>query len=564
MLINHSGHGKVPIFNFNRILNPYISRTCTSGDTDAGGIDHTKQWGAVNARLGSETKQYLRGKIYLDWLVNALDLCGNNTFVSGLKIVLQSGGGVLLALRDHLMYMIYGAGVNALSNNSVTENDLHDHKVAQRKFGFIDDYLDDFKNDIDSTGKPGIRSWLWGMATKSTAHKLWAFPLVPFLDKLKDGLGSLLFYSLDVWAALLWPIRFLKSFEMAAPDRISKFAWYGIMSFFNKNYEAKFKALGNEVREPSINYLKSRYGEGYKTEGMSNLGLYLRAAWSRAKEHFNAWKDPSEELKQKITRSKADGTGDFIEASSGAESNPPKGIIDPASPSDIAYQRHNSFTDFVGPFVAILRMPITLFVEPLRCIWKIFGIQWGKNLINAVSSSRIFLSSLRYLTQLVLPLNKESNDLNSVINKKIKDKGSYEAVNELCKLRDDMKSTAREGMIATAISFLVPVGHLIKPLFEKSRLLNFLFNCANSYNEVSIPLLFSARRGCLGNEALLEAKADERGIDVTQLQEHDIQSLQHEGEERAKEFMGDSSILPLKKVADFVGRFVKSVTAQAA
>ena len=548
--------GHYYIFNSRKEIDDgFVPATFDYGDVDAGGIEHALQWGAVNKELGTSGKNYIRGGLFFDFVSNALDFFGDNQFINVTKTILRSGKFVLFALRDFIKYSIYGRGVNSLSSGLLEDSYFLDQRKTQQMLGIVDDYqVDRFidesmkrqaeTNNPDGVAKRGICSQLWELATKSTVHKLWGYPLVPFLNMFKNGLGSILFYSLDVWAALLWRFRFLRSFEMNSPDRLPKFVLYKVLSNFSTGFKNKCEEIAGPARDTSINYLKSQFGEGYKTDGKSASDLYQEAFWTRVKEHKDGCKEPKKELERKISR------GDCIKASSDLTARPSKGVVDPNSPLDQGYQRDHSFTDLVGPFVGLAGIGIVLFVEPIKCLMSVFNIERGKNLINAISSSRIMLSSVRYFTQLVRPLERESNVLDSRIKKESERGKPNEALMELCRVRDKMKAAATEGKIAGMISALVPIGHLIRPWFPENKLFNFLFNCADTYNENSIPLLFSARRGALGEGVLLDAKARQANVDIAKLSNTDLNSLSTEAEDRTKSFMGDSNVLPMVKAAD--------------
>ncbi len=188
--------GHYYIFNSRKeIDNGFVPATFDYGDVDAGGIDHSLQWGAVNKELGTTGKNYIRGGLFFDFVSNALDLFGDNQFINITKTVLRSGKFILFALRDFIKYSIYGRGVNALSSGLLQDSDFLDQRKTQQALGIVDDYqVDRFidenlrkqretTNESDA-GQRGITSKLWELATKSTVHKLWGYPLVPFLNLL--------------------------------------------------------------------------------------------------------------------------------------------------------------------------------------------------------------------------------------------------------------------------------------------------------------------------------------------------------------------------------------------
>ena len=154
-------------------------------------------------------------------------------------------------------------------------------------------------------------------------------------------------------------------------------------------------------------------------------------------------------------------------------------------------------TDFTGPISAAFGLAASFIFDPLSCLWKVFNIEKGKNLISFGSSLRKPLHLLNYIFRFMLPELKEGSKVFE-LNKQIKSSDATEATKQLYLARRDRYINALFGITMSIGSIFEPLVHLKSQLFESNRFMTFMKNIFLRFNDCGLLRFFSRRREVQG------------------------------------------------------------------
>lgn len=484
-----------------------------------------RKWGEVNAEVGRRTALYEEGAFFLGLIPIYLESFSNlkDNFLS--RLVFNSFKGSadgLEGMRDQEMYgKAYGHGVDEMPELNMDKDDLLDESKAIGKLGYADDWLQNERESklYDEYVVPTVGAWSRQIAkVKSVVHFVSGF--------LGNAWSNAIQAGLDFLPRIWWRLRF---FTTALHSNSVTSMWELIKSPFTGEFSKVSRKLGKMADQ----YFVNKNGKKHKTDKNAGLVRYCSMYLDRMKDHCNAIIDPKAALLRKCK----DG---FLTRVTNAEreQDPNKslaqGFVNPNSKEDQNEQRRLALTDFTGPICAVFGLIGTVIFDPLKSIWEIFGIEKGKNLINALSASRKSFSLINYVFRFVMDEYNQGSTFQD-LEKYMKNGKPNKAVSELYHARLARRTNAIFGGITAGIEIVEPftcLGQSEENTDEPKGMWNACKEIFLKAGNVLFLRFFSKRREVQGRLHQLQGIAKEAlGLDY--VRDEDYLKLSDEDYDRA-------------------------------
>lgn len=450
----------------------------------AHGEDHltpTKtKWGVANAETGLVTTNLLDGAFALGILKNYfssfLNPDGTNKLIDYFTRIISTISSLLEAKRDELMYRrVYGAG---LEHNFESPNEILDQETTLTKVPYIDDCLENKRQELLYDEK--VVSKLGKLATDSARVK----PIAHFISGLVgDEYRKAVEALLDIPARFYWRTRFFgNSLHYNFTTTLWDLFSLSVKSAFSKPSRKKLSEKICELGNMSKEYFKGRYGNSFDTNNKRSLGLYFNMLLDRIKQHYRDFLNPRQALEEKKK----------------------SGLIKETDAFDESNQRLISLADFSAPFCAGFGLLASAVFDPLKAAWGLLGIEKGKHLINALSTSRKSFQLLNYIPRFILFEGQQGAQYTK-LQEDVMNGTASEATKQLYYARKSRFINALLGMVIAVGNIFEPFGHYFRDRFEDNRFLNFLFDTFVKFNDDFFVRFFSKRRECQGRIAFIKS-----------------------------------------------------------
>lgn len=538
-------------------------------------------WALANSRVGENTTNYLLVGGVCELLKNYfhafINEDGSNIFV---KLITNAFGAVadfFQGIRDREMYnSVYATGVNQTNGSKLDHDILTDPLLLQQANPIADDYEENstcFKDD-------SVIHKLWVLSTKSANLKPFMYPFFPLLGTRLANIGKIV---LDSVAKILWRARFLNN---------------GLYSNASRDlYELSTSLFSSSAKEKKIKELESLAKSYFENSNISDeekssylrrsgVLLYFSMLRHMLGRHFHGIRNPELALKEKCDRDYFFETNE-IERKHNPSRTFSRGFIDPASKDDRYFQRIASIADFIGPVSGTLGIGITFVFDTLKGVIELAGINFGKQVVDAVASSKKGLSMIYYFFKIMLPELTQSNYKTLVKIEKpqeeVKDSESPEtpqddyekSMEELVKNGEATEATKllytlrKDRWRNAIVMILTGLVNIVEPFLymgsSAGRGLNFMKGVFYDLGTTFLLLGFSKRRECMGKIRYLQTVvADVLGkknwdqVVVADFQKVDDEQFRHAM--RNKAYLHPEREKPgiLKRVSDGV-RSVKNI-----
>lgn len=499
--------GHILGLNFNRFWKgdwisgkPIQQRSLAHGEDHL--VDTKTKWGIANTETGRQTTNALDAAFMLgvvkNYFSSFLDPDGSNKVIGFFTRILSTVSSLLEGKRDELMYRrVYGVGAD---QNFESPNEILDQELTLTKLPYIDDCLENKRQELLYGER--VVAKLGKLATDAARVKPVAHVVSGLIgEEYRKAVEALL----DMPARFYWRTRFFgNSLHYNFITTMWDLITLGTKSIFNSSSREQLYKKTNELGELSKDYFKRKYGSS-TNNSRGNLNLYLKMLLDRLGQHWKDFLDPKRALEEKRKL----------------------GIIQTSDPIDESYQKLISFTDFTAPFCAGLGLFASTIFDPLKAIWGVFGLEKGKHLINALSTSRKTFQLLNYIPRFIL-FEWQQGSQYTDLQEDVMNGTASEATKQLYYARKGRFINALLGMVMAVGNVFEPIGHYFRNNFEDNRFLNFLFDTFVKFNDDFFVRFFSKRRECQGRIAFIKAavklaqKKDTRELDwsLDRIQKH--------------------------------------------
>lgn len=443
---------------------------------------NSRNWGVVNKQVGEKASSALITSFISGLGIDYLNFIDDSQgkALGFIKKLFTAVSSTFEGERDNLMYRnLYGMGID----KTLSTEELMNQEAAATsgKITAPDDWMENRLQE-EVYGEKCV-SKLGELATRAAMIKPSANIISSFLPteykKLVDTI-------IDLPAKSWWRARFFGgSLHANFVTTTCNLVKYGIGSMFSNDLGAKFTELKKELHGKSSEYFKNK-GTNITASNNENptLSLYFRMLTDRLAGHWNDFRNPAEAVKAKIA----------------------KGLINEKEDGEISAkrQRLSSLTDLTGPFCAAFGLIGTIVFDPLSKVMGIAGIQTGKNLVNALSSSRKFFQLANYIPRFILPeifAGEKANDYkDSVIGEGAKDE-KREVERQLYYAHKARGRNGIFGLLVAVLNMGEPFGHLFGVSSTENKLVKFMFDVFTRLGDTGFLQFFTQRRRYMGQEA---------------------------------------------------------------
>lgn len=471
-----------------------------------------KEWGGVNSEVGGRTANYEELAFGLGIVRNYFNSFFNpeeNPIVGFIIRALTGSSDFLEGKRDQEMYgEVYGHGINEYGGRDIDEIR---HELVNDDLRKLSNRGDDLHQNKRQEALYGERivSKFGEWATKFSIVK----PIAHFIsgalgNSWRMGIQTLL----DFPAKTYWRIRFFtKALHSNFCTNIWDLTKFKFLSLFgSSDASGKYENKAKEIGEMSNEYFRNKYKNDYKSESNPGLGLYRRMLKDRMTEHWQNIRDPKAALERKckdkfLTRT--DENKRKMDPGQTFEN----GYVDPNAEYDQKEQRRLAIMDFTGPICAALGLVGTVVFDPLKVLWGAAGLETGKNLVNALSSSRKSFSLINYIFRFIIPEMHSGAAYKNLDEKYMNSEGiPKKAISELRYTRKSRYDNALIGMAMAVGNICEPLLHLKRGIISDSKVGNFLIDTVIRFNDTFFLRFFSKRREVQGREEYLKAALEEK------------------------------------------------------
>ena len=482
--------------------------------------------GTANRVVGQKCVGELDGSFIASIAKFFLDFVGSeNVIVKYATRIFDAVHAYLFGKRDTDMYnYIFSHGINATEDEIINQKKAITEGIQTRKgINRVDDLL---VNEQEIVYGERVVGLFGRLATKAANLKPWVNSLgALFGDRFRSAIETLS----DIPARAYWRFRFFgQSLHGNFVTTIWDLGRLGFMSLFNPKARTEFTKLTDNLKTQSTDYLKKRgisYGDdaGWRS-------LYSKVIGDRLKEHWTTAVSEDKAIKVLEEKNRAG----LIKFKNETKDNRRNEMI--------SEQRISSMTDFTGPISAAFGLAASFIFDPLSCLWKVFNIEKGKNLISFGSSLRKPLHLLNYIFRFMLPELKEGSKVFE-LNKQIKSSDATEATKQLYLARRDRYINALFGITMSIGSIFEPLVHLKSQLFESNRFMTFMKNIFLRFNDCGLLRFFSRRREVQGRIIQLRSLAREELLNNQEIEQNVKDRIINDGSITSDDY----NLLPLTK-----------------
>lgn len=494
-------------------------------------------WGVVNKQVGEKASSALITSFISGLGIDYLNFIDDSQgkALGFIKKLFTAVSSTFEGERDNLMYKnLYGMGID---KNLDPETQLYNQEAAAEsgKITAPDDWMEN-KLQEKLYGE-NVVAKLGELATRAAMIK----PSTNIISSLlPTEYKKLVDTIIDLPAKSWWRARFFGgSLHANFVTTTCNLVKYGIGSMFSSDLGAKFTELKKELHDKSSEYFKNK-GTNITASNNENptLDLYFKMLTDRLAGHWSDFRNPAEAVKAKIA----------------------KGLINEKEDGEISTkrQRLSSLTDLTGPFCAAFGLIGTVVFDPLSKVMGIAGIQTGKNLVNALSSSRKFFQLANYIPRFILPeifAGEKANDYkDSVTGEGAKDE-KREVERQLYYAHKARGRNGIFGLLVAVLNMGEPFGHLFGVSSSENKAVKFMFDVFTRLGDTGFLQFFTQRRRYMGQEAfslsLIRERDYKEGNKATEINLKGINYTIEDVNRKAKETL-DSTGVKIRSPHDII------------
>lgn len=447
---------------------------------------NSRRWGVVNREVGQKADTCLVVSGLSGFILDYLNFLGDSqgVILGGLKKFFTAMSSSFEGERDNLMYHnLYGMGIDKNLSKKEILNQLE--AVESGKISAPDDWMEN-RLQQELYGEE-IVAGSGELATKAARVK----PVANLISSiLPSEYKRLIDTVLDLPAKCYWRLRFFGgSLHANFVTSTWKLVKNGIGALFSESSKKALNEHISDLHSKSVDYFKD-INQSNVVDGIGepSLKLYGRMLMDRMAEHWRGIWHPAEVIKEKKE----------------------KGLIKDGElgKHESRRQKLSSITDFSAPICASLGLIGAIVFDPLSKILAISKIETGKNLINALSSSRKLFQLVNYIPRFIIPEFIAGGDAvkgkyEDAVNGEGKNDPDREVERQLYYAHKSRYNNAILGFMVAAVNIVEPFGHLIGLGNSENRFSKLMFDMITRFGDTGFLKFFTKRREAMGRESFL-------------------------------------------------------------